>query len=99
MNRTEDRLIEIARRKERLIARAEAQRAAIGESIRRLEGPIGIVDRGLEVARFLQAHPVLVGAAVAALVVFSRRGLPSLAGRVFSAWRLWRWVSAWAMPR
>lgn len=99
MNRSADRLVEIARRKEQLIARAEAQRAAIAETVRHLRGPIGIVDRGLEVARFLHAHPMLVTAAVAVLVVFRRRGLLSLAGRALTAWRLWRSVSTWLAGR
>ena len=96
MSPNQDRLIEIARRKERLIARAEAQRAAIGETIRLLRRPIGVVDRGLEVVRFLQAHPMLVASAVAILAVFRRRSVVSLAGSLLTAWRLWRLVSAWS---
>lgn len=99
MIRTEDRLIEIARLQERLIARAEAQRAVIEESFRQLHGPIGLVDGGLAVASFLRAHPALVAAVVAALVAFRRRGLFSLAGRAVAVWRLWRSVSAWSAGR
>lgn len=99
MNRIEQRLIEIALRKGRLIARAEAQRAAIGQSVVQLRGPIEIADRGLAAARFLRAHPVLVAAAVAAVVALRGRGLLSLAGRAFSVWRLWRTVSAWSSGR
>lgn len=95
MSQLQDRLIEIARRKERLIARAEAQRAAIGASFRQLERPIGIIDRGLEIARFLRGRPLLVATVVALVVALRRRGLLSLAGRALSAWRLWRSVSAW----
>lgn len=99
MIRTEDRLIEIARLQERLIARAEAQRAVIGESLRQLQGPINFVDGGLAMGRFLRAHPVLVAAVVAALVAFRRRGLFALAGRAVAVWRLWRSVSAWSAGR
>ncbi len=99
MNGIEDRLIEIARFQERLIARAEAQRTVIGESFRQLQGPIGLVDSGLAMARFLRAHPVLVAAVVAALMAFRRRGLFSLAGRAVAVWRLWRSVSAWSAGR
>lgn len=95
MNRIQDRLIEIARRKERLIARAEAQRAAIGASFRQLERPISVIDRGLEIARFFRGRPLLVAAVVTAVVVFRRRGLLSLVGRALTVWRLWRSVSAW----
>jgi YqjK-like protein len=99
MNRSNELLIDIARRKERLAARAQEQRLAIGESFRQWRDPIGIVDRGMGIARFLRAHPVFVAAAVAALVAFRRHGLVSLAGRAFSAWRLWRAVSAWSAGR
>ena len=99
MSRTERHLAEFARRKERLIARAEAQRATLGQGFTQLQGPIAIADQGLVVARFLKAHPVLVAVAVAALVAFRGRGLLSLAGRAYSVWRLWRSVSVWLSGR
>ena len=95
MSRNQDQLIEIARRKERLIARAEAQRVAVGASFRQLERPISVIDRGLEIARFFRERPLLLTAVVTALVAYRRHGLLSLAGRALTAWRLWRSVSAW----
>lgn len=96
MSRIQDQLIEIARRKERLIARTAAQRAAVGESFLQLRGPIDVVDRGLEMARFLRGHPLLVAAVVAAVVAFRHRGVVSLAGGLLTAWRLWKSMSAWS---
>lgn len=96
MNGMQDQLIEIARRKERLIARAALQREAIGMSFRQLQGPIGVVDRGLEIARFLRGHPLLVAAVVAVVAAFRRRGLVSIAGRALSIWRVWRAIAAWS---
>jgi len=96
MNRTEDKLAEIARRKERLIARTESQRADIGAGFRQLQGPIGVVDRGLEIVSFLRRHPLLVATVIAAVVAFRRRSLVSLAGSALSVWRIWRSVSAWS---
>lgn len=98
MTSTQDLLIDIARRKERLSARSQLQRAAIAESFHELRAPIGIADRALGVTRFLRAHPVLVAAAVAAVFVFRGRGLSGLAARAFSAWRLWRTVSTLVGP-
>lgn len=95
MSGIQDQLIDIARRKERLIARAEAQRVALAGSIRELRGPIGVADRALEAARFLRAHPLLVGIGLAAVVAFRRRGLLSLASSGLAAWRVWRLLSAW----
>jgi hypothetical protein len=96
MNRP-DPLIEIARRKERLIARAESQRAAIGANFRQLQGPIGVVNRGLGIVRFLRGHPLLVATVIAAVVAFRRRGVISLTGGALSVWRIWRSVSAWSV--
>ncbi len=95
MNRSEESLIAIARRRERLIARAGAQRAAIAGTFHELEEPAAIADRALGVVRFLRSHPLLTAAAVAVAAVALRRpGVLSLAGRALAAWRLWRTISA-----
>lgn len=91
-----DDLIEIARRKERLIARCAAQREGIAGAVRELRQPIAIADRVYSTALFLRAHPVLVVAAAAAVVALRRRNLLALAGRGLAVWRVWRVVSAWA---
>jgi hypothetical protein len=90
-----DDLNEIARRKERLIARCEAQRGIIAEVFRDLRQPIAVVDRALSVAGFLRAHPVVVAAAVAGLIVFRRRSFLGLLTRGLAAWRMWRAVAPW----
>lgn len=95
MNTTE-RLIELARRKERLIARAAAQRTAIAGTFREWRTPIAVADRALAVARFFRSHPVLLAAAVAAAVALRGRTLVGLAGRSFAAWRVWRTLSTWS---
>jgi hypothetical protein len=94
MSRLDSRLMEIALRKERLVSRGAAQRNVLQDAFRRLERPAGIVDRGLGVARFLSAHPVMAAVAVAGFVALRRRGILALAGSLFSAWRLWKTVSA-----
>lgn len=96
MSRTARRLVELALRKERLIAHAAAQRTAIGRNVARLRGPIAVADRVVSIGRFLRAHPVLIVVAVAALVALRGRDLLSLAGRAYSIWRLWRWARVWA---
>lgn len=91
-----DRLIELARDKERLIARTAAHRMVIADAYQRWQGPASVVDRGIAVGRFLKAHPLLlmVGAVVAAMM--GRRNLLQLAGRGWVAWRAWRALGAWA---
>lgn len=100
MNWATNGLLEITRRRERLIARAGAQRAAIAGTIQELETPIAMGDRALDVVRFLRSHPVLAATAVmAATVVLRSRVAVSLAGRALAVWRLWRTVSAWSSRR
>ena len=95
MNSTE-RLIELARLKERLIARAAAQRAAVAATIREWRVPITVADQAFGIVRFFRSHPVLLAAAVAAVAVLRGRTLVGLAGRGLAAWRLWRMVSTWS---
>ena len=90
-----ERLIHIARRKERLLARSEGQRAAVVQAFQRWEQPARAVDRAWSVVRFLQLHPVALAAAVAAAMVLGRRHLFKWAGRGLFAWRAWRTLSVW----
>ena len=95
MNRFQDQLIAISLRKERLITRAASERVAISANFRRLQGPIGVVDRGLDIMLFFRGHSLLVAAALAAAVAFGRRRLASLAGGALATWRILRLVSRW----
>jgi len=91
-----ERRIELARRKERLIARAEAQRTGIAASFEGLRTPIAVADRALAVACFFKEHPLLLAAVIAAATALRRRNLIGLLGRGLAAWRAWRWLSAWS---
>jgi hypothetical protein len=90
-----DDLIEIARRKERLIARCAAQRGAIAGVFYDLRQPLAVVERAMDVTRFLRAHPIAVAAVVAGLIVFRRRSLLGLLTRGLAAWRMWRAIAPW----
>lgn len=89
-------LDDIVRRKQQLIARCAVQRAAIAGAFRELERPIAIADRVLTIVRFFRSHPLLIGAAIAAIMVARRRtSLVGLLARGVSAWRLWRSIRTW----
>ena len=89
-------LDDIVRRKQRLIERCAVQRDAIAGAFRELERPIAIADRVLTIVRFFRSHPVLIGAAIAAIMVARRRtSLVGLLARGVSAWRLWRAIRTW----
>lgn len=91
-----DKLIEVARRKERLIARGEQQRIVISVACLRLQTPLGVLDRGIAVARYLKAHPLVLGAGVAVVAIVGRRNLLRWVGRGLFVWRAWRSVDTWA---
>lgn len=88
-------LIELARRKERLIARTAAQRTVIASAYRRWQKPASVLDRGITVARFLKAHPLLVAIGVAVAAAVGRRNLLHWIGRGWVAWRAGRTLGAW----
>lgn len=90
------RLVELARRKERLIARTAAQRTVIADAYQRCQKPAGIVDRGVAVARFLKSHPLLFAIGIAATAAVGRRKLVGWAGRGWVAWQTVRTFGAWA---
>ena len=90
-----DDLIEIARRKERLIARCAAHRGTIAAAFHDLRQPIAVVERALTVTRFLRAHPVVVALVVAGLIVFRRRSILGVLTRGIAVWRTWRAVAPW----
>ncbi|MGB7543076.1 MAG: YqjK family protein [Burkholderiales bacterium] len=75
---------ELAHRREALIAQCEAQRRQIAEVAQPLKSASHIADRALGIARYLRAHPLLVGVAFAAAMIASRG-------------RLLRWVGT-ALP-
>lgn len=89
-------LIELARRKERLIARSEQQRIEISVACLRLRTPLSVADRGIAIARYLKAHPLVLAAGVAVAAIAGRHNLLRWAGRGLFLWRAWRSVSAWA---
>jgi hypothetical protein len=89
-------LAEITRRKERLIGRAAAQRAAMADAWHYWQQPAHVVDRGIAAARFLKSHPLLLGVGVAAAVVLGRRNLLGWISRGWVVWRALRSFTAWA---
>jgi hypothetical protein len=90
-----DRMTELARRKAGLAARCESERVAIAVGYRRWQEPARLIDRGVAALRVLQAHPVLVGAAVLVAAVLGRRRLFRWVGRGLVAWRAWRGLLGW----
>lgn len=85
-----ERLTEIARRKESLVAKSGRERAALAAGFGVWQKPIDVIERGVAAARFLRSHPLLVAAAIVVVAVLGRRKLLRWAGRGLVAWRAWR---------
>ena len=87
-------LIEIREKRARLIERAARERDDLGRGIAALSVPIAVVDRGLAVARYLKAHPVIVAAAAALVIALQPRRTISWVQRGVAMWQTWRWLAA-----
>ncbi|WP_297450942.1 YqjK-like family protein [Ferrovum sp.] len=55
-----DKLAELAKRRERLVAQATVQREILAQSIKPWLVPLTLVDQGLAVLNFVKKHPVLM---------------------------------------
>lgn len=84
------KLIELIRRRERLLARAEAQRGELAGIVQHWQVPLVVADRALTVAQALKNHPVLLVLPFAVLVAWRPRNLTAWAGRAWFVWRFWR---------
>ena len=93
----EDRLLELVRKRERLLAQCDVQRAALADAVDGLQTPLSIADHVVNVARFLRRHPVALAGVVAVAVVAERRALWRWAPRALFVWRTYRSLrQAWA---
>jgi hypothetical protein len=69
-----DRVVELARRRERLQDRSARQRVELREIRGELQHDLRYIDRGIEVARRLTSTPILLLVGLAALAVVGPRG-------------------------
>jgi small neutral amino acid transporter SnatA (MarC family) len=88
------RLAQIYVRRERLVAKAAAQRDEVALLLAPLAGPLAVADRGVAAAVYVRAHPEIVLIAAAALVVLSPKRALRWARRAFAVWRGYRWAAA-----
>jgi hypothetical protein len=86
------RLAQIHARRERLIAKAAAQREEVALLLAPWQTPLAIADKGVAVVAYVRVHPEFVLIAVAALAVLSPKRAYRWARRAFAAWRGYRWA-------
>ncbi|BCB27731.1 hypothetical protein SKTS_26170 [Sulfurimicrobium lacus] len=82
------RLIELAERRERLVAKIAAQRGELARHVVPLKGVFAVADKGVAAVRFLQRHPGLVAGAVGLFVALRPRRALAWLGRGWSLWKL-----------
>ncbi len=89
-----EKLAQLAQRRERLIAQAAQQRAALAESAQAWRGPFALADRGLAALRYLKQHPLWVVGGVAVAVALRPRGAMKWLGRGWAAYKVVRSLRA-----
>ena len=88
--RRADRYAQIRARRERLIARAEMQRDEFAREVNVWQPALGVVDRALAGYAWLRAHPEILVAAGAVLLVLKPRRTLRWSLRLYSAWQAYR---------
>ena len=53
-------LTRLAKRREHLVAQAQAQRLALADAIEGLRKPLDMTDKGLAVLRYVRSHPISI---------------------------------------
>ena len=87
------RLFAIEAKRARLMERAERQRGDVADALQSLSQPLGLVDRCLDVVRFVVARPPLVAGIAIALALLRPRRTLKWARRAFGMWQSYRWLT------
>lgn len=88
------KLVEIALRRERLIADTARQRAALQQTAQVWRGPLAVADRGVAALRYLKRHPIWLVGGVAAVVLLYPRGMQKWLARGWAAYSIVRKLRA-----
>lgn len=85
------KLLKLAKRRERLVAEAEAQRLALAQNIEVWRKPLAIADQGLVALRYVKSHPILMaGSSVALLSIWRPGNIGKWFRRGLVAWQFLR---------
>ncbi len=91
--------IELARRKERLIAQAARDRENVAALGKRLERPFALADKAVEAGHYVKDHPWIAVVGAASAGVIGRRHLWRAVGLSWKLFRAWRVVGPWLHKR
>ena len=82
------RLIELAERRERLVARIALQRGELASRAEPWKGVLAVADKGVEAVRYMRRHPAWVAGAVGLFVALRPRRAISWLRRGWSLWSM-----------
>ena len=87
-------LLKLAKRREHLVIKAEAQRLTVSQSLDIWRKPLSIADHGLNVLRYVRNHPFMIAGGSTALISIIRpNGFGKWFQRVWLAWQILRKLS------
>lgn len=84
------RLIELAEKRERLVARIASQRAELSAHMVPWKGVCAVADKGVAAVRYLKHHPGLVAGGVAVAVALRPARTITWLRRGWTAWKFIR---------
>lgn len=82
------KLLRLAGRRERLVAQASAQRAALAENIEPWRTPLALADQGLNTLRYIGRHPVWIAGVVVLIAALTPRRAGKWLGRGWMTWQV-----------
>jgi hypothetical protein len=95
MSSARERLIELAERRTRLQARAQAEREALASTIEHVDQVAGLVQRLRVIVDEVRSRPWIVGGGVALLFALKPRRALGWLAKGWSAWRMYRGAERW----
>ncbi|OJW95386.1 YqjK family protein [Thiobacillus sp. 65-1402] len=80
----------LAERRERLVAQAAAQRAALAQNLAPWRAPLALADQGVAALRCLGRHPALLVGATLTIAALRPKRLGRAIGLVWGTWQFGR---------
>jgi hypothetical protein len=83
-----NKMTQVVQRREHLVAKAAAQRAALGRAIEPWRTPLALTDQGLRALTYVRRHPQWLVGGILLLAVLRPRGLGKWLGRGWLSWQM-----------
>lgn len=80
--------LRLAERRERLVAQASAQRAALAENVEPWRMPLALADQGLSALRYIRRHPEWIAGIVVLIAALRPRRAGKWLGRGWVTWQV-----------